>query len=223
MPIGPARMPLMEHLGELRMRLVRIVAVLAVAVCVFYFAAGTTLENIDRLPQIELLKERDIEVLYFPENVDGFFADVMGEYKEKKFRSAVDGDLELDGEKKAEDAGSHQELLDFVKETLGDRVDEVKVSDKLKSHPVALSSGSGITFDMEQYFKAVNPEMGMKARRILELNVDHSALVALSNAMALDREKAEKYVRILYNQACLIAGLPLDDPSGYTDLLVSLW
>ncbi len=188
-----------------------------------YFASGTTLENIDRLPQIELLKERDIEVLYFPENVDGFFADVMGEYKEKKFRSAVDGDLELDGEKKAEDAGNHQELLDFVKETLGDRVDEVKVSDKLKSHPVALSSGSGITFDMEQYFKTVNPEMGMKARRVLELNVDHSAVTALSNAMALDKEKAKKYAEILYNQACLIAGLPLDDPSGYTDLLVSLW
>ena len=100
---------------------------------------------------------------------------------------------------------------------------EVKASTKLKTHPVCLSSGEGITFEMEKYFTAVQPDMNMKAKRILEINVDHPAFITFRTARITDPEKAKKYARILYNQACLIAGLSIDDPSAYTDLLCSLW
>ena len=97
------------------------------------------------------------------------------------------------------------------------------MSKKLKTHPVCLTAGDGMSFDMERYFNAVQPELGMKAKRILEINVQHSAFAALEKARVNDSEKAKKYAAILLNQAKLIAGLPIDDPSGYTDLLCSLW
>ena len=107
--------------------------------------------------------------------------------------------------------------------TLGDKVDVVKATTKLKSHPVVISSGDGITFEMEKYFTAVNPELGMKAKRILELNVDHKAFLALDRARLDDPEKAKKMCEVLFNQALLIAGLPIDDPSGYTDIVCSFF
>ena len=88
---------------------------------------------------------------------------------------------------------------------------------------MCLSSGEGLTFEMEKYFAAVQPDLNMKAKRILEINVDHPAFLAFETARAAEPEKAKKYAQILYNQACLIAGLPIDDPSAYTDLLCSLW
>lgn len=99
----------------------------------------------------------------------------------------------------------------------------MKASTKLKTHPVCISSGQGITFEMEKYFRAVQPERKMRAKRILELNVSHRAFKALEKARMTDPERAKKYAKILYNQALLIAGLPLDDPSDYTDLICSLW
>ena len=106
---------------------------------------------------------------------------------------------------------------------LGDKVTEIKASTKLKTHPVCLSSGQGLTFEMEKYFAAVQPDLNMKAQRILEINVDHPAFITFEAARITEPEKAKKYAEILYNQACLIAGLPIDDPSAYTDLLCSLW
>ena len=123
-------------------------------------------------------------------------------------------------EKKAVD---YKEALDFLKEALGESADEVRVSRKLKTHPVCLTSGEGVSFEMERYFAAAQPEMGMKAKRILEVNVDHPAFAALEEARTTDPERAKKYAQVLLNQAKLIAGLPIDDPSGYTDLLCSLW
>ena len=114
-------------------------------------------------------------------------------------------------------------MMSAVKDALDGAVDEVKVSTRLKTHPVCLSSGEGVTFEMEKYFKAAQPELGLKAKRILELNVDHPAFLAFETARLTDPEKAKKYARIFYNQAQLIAGLPIDDPSAYTDLLCSLW
>lgn len=102
-------------------------------------------------------------------------------------------------------------------------MDTVKASTKLKTHPVCLTSGEGVTFEMEKYFTAVQPELGLKAKRILEINVDHPAFLAFEAARVTDPEKAKKYAEILYNQAVLIAGMPIEDPSSYTDLLCSLW
>ena len=188
-----------------------------------YFASGDTVDAIDHMPQTELLKDHNMEILYFTDKADEFLPDMLQKYQDKPFRSAIDGDLELGDEQKPDETDSYQEGFAFLKETLGDKVDQVKASTKLKTHPVCLSSGQGITFEMEKYFTAVQPELGMKAKRILEINVDHPAFAAFETARIIDPDKAKKYAQILYNQACLIAGLPIENPSAYTDLVCSLW
>ena len=190
-----------------------------------YFASGDTVDGVDHIPQTELLKERGMEILYFTDKADEFLPDVLRTYQDKPFRSATDGDLELPGEeeKKEQDEQQYKEAFAFLKETLAGKVDEVKASARLKTHPVCLSSGEGVTFEMEKYFKAAQPELGLKAKRILEINVDHPAFLAFETARLTDPERAKKYAEIFYNQAQLIAGLPIDDPTAYTDLLCSLW
>ena len=188
-----------------------------------YYAAGEDVAAMDNLPQTELLRDRNMEILYLTDQADQMLVEILREYKEKSFRSALDGDLDLDDMPEEKNADDYKEALDFVKEALGDGVDEVRISRKLKTHPVCLTSGEGMSFEMERYFNAVQPDMGMKAKRILELNVDHPAFAAMEAARANDPEKAKKYAQVLMNQAKLIAGLPIDDPSGYTDLLCSLW
>ena len=188
-----------------------------------YFASGDTVEAIDHMPQTELLKDHSMEILYFTDKADEFLSDILHTYQDKPFRSAIDGDLELGDEQKPDETERYKESFGFIKEVLGDRVDTVKASTKLKTHPVCLTSGEGVTFEMEKYFTAVQPELGLKAKRILELNVDHPAFMALETARVLDPERAKKYAEILYNQALLIAGLPIENPSAYTDLLCSLW
>ena len=188
-----------------------------------YYATGETVDAIDHLPQTELVKEHDYEMLYFTDNTDAFIPDLFAQYKDKPFRSVVDGELELDDEKKPDETERYKDDFAFMKEVLGDKVTEIKASTKLKTHPVCLSSGQGLTFEMEKYFAAVQPDLNMKAQRILEINVDHPAFITFETARITEPEKAKKYAEILYNQACLIAGLPIDDPSAYTDLLCSLW
>ena len=188
-----------------------------------YYATGENAAVMDNLPQTELLRERNMEILYLTDQADQMLVEILREYKEKSFRSAVDGDLDLDDMPEEKKADDYKEALDFMKEALGEGVDEVRISRKLKTHPVCMTSGEGMSFEMERYFSAVQPEMGMKAKRILEVNVDHPAFAAMEAARASDPEKAKKYAQVLMNQAKLIAGLPIDDPSGYTDLLCSLW
>ena len=189
-----------------------------------YYATGDSLDAVDKMPQTEILKDRGIEILYFTDSTDGFIPDMFRNYKEKKFMSVIDGDFDL-GEGKDEETmnKTFKDTFDFVKETLGDKVDVVKATTKLKTHPVCLSSGEGITFEMEKYFTAVNPDLGMKAKRILELNVDHDAFLALDRARIDDPERAKKMCEVLLNQALMIAGLPVQDPSGYTDIVCSLF
>lgn len=191
-----------------------------------YYAAGETVESIDRLPQLEGLKDAGTEILYFTEDVDEFTAQTLMTYQEKKFLSALSGDAAPaeDGEKKQEESGEddHKAVFDFVKEALGDQVKEVKASKILKSHPVCLTAGAGLSFEMEKYFAAVQPEQALKADRILELNTAHPVFAALEKAVTDDPEKAKKYATLLFDQGLLIAGLPLEDPSGYTDLVCEL-
>ncbi len=188
-----------------------------------YYAAGSSLDKLDRLPQTELLRDSGTEILYFTEEVDEFCAQTLHAYQEKEFRSVLDQEIEEGAEKRAEEAASaHKAVFDFVKETLGGAVKEVKASARLKSHPVCLTAGEGLSFEMEKYFQAVQPDAALKADRILELNVEHAAFQALEAAVEADPEKAKKYATLLYGQALLIAGLPLEDPSGYTDLVCEL-
>ena len=188
-----------------------------------FYAAGETAEKVDRLPQTELLKEKGVEILYFTEEADEFCAQIIHAYQDKEFRSVLDQEIEEGAEKKAEEAAdAHKAAFDLVKETLGDEIAQVKASSRLKSHPVCLTAGEGLSFEMEKYFRTLQPDSTLKAERILELNVEHPAFAALERAVSENREKAEKYARLLYAQALLIAGLPLDDPSAYTDLVCEL-
>ena len=188
-----------------------------------FYAAGETAEKVDRLPQTELLKDKGIEILYFTEEADEFCAQIIHDYQDKEFRSALDQEIEEGAKEKADQAqDAHKSAFDFVKEALGESVLEVKASTRLKSHPVCLTAGEGLSFEMEKYFKTVQPDSAIKADRILELNVEHPAFQALETAVSQDPEKAKKYAQLLYAQALLIAGLPIDDPSGYTDLVCEL-
>ena len=188
-----------------------------------FYAAGETAEKVDRLPQTELLKDQGIEILYFTEEADEFCAQVIHDYQDKEFRSVLDQEIEEGAKEKAAEAqDAHKAAFDFVKETLGESVLEVKASTRLKSHPVCLTAGEGLSFEMEKYFKTVQPDSAIRADRILELNVDHPAFQALESAVSTDPEKAKKYAQLLYAQALLIAGLPLEDPSAYTDLVCEL-
>ena len=187
-----------------------------------YYAAGESIAAVDKLPQTELLKDKDYEVLYLTGETDEFVLQALMNYDEKPFRSIVDGDLELGDEEEHKDDSESAELMQFVKETLGNKIKEAKVSHRLKTHPVCLTAGEGFSFEMEKYFKNFQMPEPIKAERILELNVDHPAVKAMAAAMATDRDKAALYAKILYDQANLIAGLPLEDPSAYTDMVAQL-
>ena len=186
-----------------------------------YYAAGESIALIDALPQTELLKDKNYEVLYLTGEADEFVLQALQNYADKPFRSIVDGELDLgDGEKESVD--EKPELMQFVKETLGDRIKAAKASHRLKTHPACMSAGTGFSFEMEKYFKNFDMPEPVKADRILELNTKHSSVLAMEEALKTDRAKAELYAKVLYNQALLIAGLPLDNPSEYTDMIAQL-
>lgn len=187
-----------------------------------YFATGESASAIDTLPQTELLRSKGFEILYCTEEIDEFTLQTLMQYKEKRFCSATNDDLGIDNEENKEPEKDSSALLTFVKETLGDKVSEVTASKKLVSHPVCLTAKGGISFEMEKYFNTVQPDSGMKAQRVLELNLSHSAVKKMEELIQTDIEKAKKYAEILYCQAVLIAGLPLENPSEYADLVCSI-
>jgi molecular chaperone HtpG len=191
-----------------------------------YFAGADSVAIAKGLPQVEPVLAKGYDVLYMTDPVDEFMVQVLDSFEEKKFKSVNDEDLGFEVENKSEqNAEDDQPLLDFVKETLADKLSGVKLSSKLVSYPVCLSTEGPVTLEMEKYFNSIPTEEGqkVKANRVLELNAGHQVFAALKNAFETDKEKAAGYCRILYDLAQLIAGLPIDDPSGYTDLLCSLW
>ena len=187
-----------------------------------YFATGENAAAIDALPQTELLRSKGFEILYCTEDVDEFTLQTLMTYKEKKFCSATNDDLGIENDEEKTDEKDISAVLTFVKETLGSKVAEVEASKKLVSHPVCLTAKGGISFEMEKYFNAVQPDSGMKAQRVLELNMNHAAVKKMEELIQTDIDKARKYAEVLYCQALLIAGLPLENPSEYTDLVCSL-
>lgn len=187
-----------------------------------YFAVGENISSIDNLPQTELLRSKGYEILYCTEEIDEFSLQTLMQYKDKRFCSATNDDLGIENDENKEEEKDSSAILTFVKETLGDKVSEVVASKKLVSHPVCLTAKGGISFEMEKYFNAVQPDSGMKAQRVLELNMNHSAVKAMESAVQTDIEKAKKYAELLYDQALLIAELPIENPGEYADLVCSL-
>ena len=193
-----------------------------------YYACGESISKITTLPQMELCREKGYEILYFTEDVDEFVAQALVSYKDKQFKSitAQDAELQSDEEKKETEKKQedNKDLLDFVKESLDGKIVKAVISNKLKSHPVCLSTEGPVTIEVEKYY-AQMPGMDNKpkASKVLELNPDNAAFEALKAAFeADDKDKAAKYADILFNQALLIAGLPLDDATHYCDLVCSL-
>lgn len=191
-----------------------------------YFATGERKSRLEQLPQAETVKEKGYDILFFTEDVDEFVTQTLMKYEEKEFRNITSEDLDLQSEeekKQAEEtAEASKKVLDFVKEALGEKVKEVKISKTLGSHPVCLVPEAGMSFEMEKYMKRMNPDFSFETGRILELNADHETFKALSDAVDNDPEKAKKYAKLLFSQALLIADLPLDNPTEYTDLVCSL-
>ena len=192
-----------------------------------YYVCGDDAGQLAKLPQAERILDNGYEILYLTDEVDEFVMQAIGEFDGKKLKSINDEDAlpETEEEKKAaeEKAESGKAVLDFLKETLGDKIKEARISKILKSHAVCMTADGPVTIEMEKYMKKQGADMGgMKAERVLELNADSDAYAALKDAVENDPEKAKLYAQVLYNQALLIAGLPIEDPAAYTDLICSL-
>ncbi len=186
-----------------------------------YFATGESIEYIDKLPQMEYFRDKGLEVLCCGEDIDEFAIKGLNDYSGKEFKNIVNEDVEGE-DKDNEDNNADEGVLKFIKDTLGLKVNEVVFSKKLRSHPVCLTAKGEVSFEMEKYMAAAQPEAHIKADRVLEINPSHPAVTALIANMTADKEKAEKYAKILYTQAVIIAGLPVEDPSDYADLVCSL-
>lgn len=184
-----------------------------------YYAPGETVDKIDMLPQVKAAKDKGLEVLYLTEEIDEFVVRMMGSYKDKAFRSISEedfseGESEDDKKKLEELKKEHEDLLSFMKETLGDQVSEVKLSARLGDAPVSLSSKGGISFEMEKTLNKMPMNQGIKAERVLELNPDHAVMKKLSDTFAAgDKDLAGTYTRLLYDQAVLLSGLAIEDPT----------
>lgn len=187
-----------------------------------YFATGESVASISKLPQAEVVLSKGYELIYGTQDIDEFTLQTLAEYNGKQFRSVDSDDLGIESEQSEDNAEENTEALKFVRDTLGDKVSEVIASKKLVSHPVCMTAKGGVSFEMEKYFSAVQPEAGMKAQRCLELNMNHSAVKTMVDLIGKDDEKAKKYAEIFYNQALLIAGLPIENPSEYADLVSSI-
>lgn len=193
-----------------------------------YYACGDTDEKIKALPQTELCKEKGYEFLYFTDDVDEFVAKTLMNYNGKNIVSIASNDagLQSDEEKKKTEKQEEEnkEILDFISETLKGSVKKAVISKNLKTHPVYLSAEGPVSIEMEKYFAQVpGDEPKPKAEKVLELNAENSAFEALKTAYNNDKPKAEKLAKILYNQSLLIAGLPIENPVEYCDLVCELF
>ena len=193
----------------------------------YYYACGESVDKIAKLPQVERILDKGYEILYCTEDVDDFVMQALGEIDGKKFKSATAEDAlpQTEEEKKAaeEKAEEGKPVLEAVKAALGDQVKEVRLSKILKSGACCLSADGPVSLEMERYMRKMEGGEHMKAERVLELNADSTPYAALKRAVdAGDQATVEKYAKLLYGQALLLAGLPLEDPAEYAQLVCSL-
>lgn len=184
-----------------------------------YYASGESVERIDKLPQTEIVSEKGYEILYFTDEIDEFAIRMLMNYKEKEFKSVASGDLgiENDDNQKETDSEENNELFASMKEILSDKVKDVRVSKRLKSHPVCLSTDGEVTIEMEKILAAMPDNQNIKAEKVLEINANHEVFTSLKDAFDNDKEKLALYTKLLYSQALLIEGLPIQDPVEFTN------
>lgn len=191
-----------------------------------YYACGETTDRIDSLPQTEIVKDKGYEILYFTDNVDEFAIKMLMNYKEKEFKSVSADDLDIDTPEEKEELTAKEEeakdLFKFMQEKLEGKVKAVKLSKRLKTHPVCLSSEGNVSVEMEKVLNAMPNDQKISASKVLEINPEHPVFETLKNLYANDNEKLEKYSRLLYNQALLIEGLPVENPVEFSNLVCEL-
>ncbi len=192
-----------------------------------YYAAGESVAKIDVLPQTEVVKDKGYEILYLTESVDEFAIQMLMGYDDKQFKSVSAADLDIDTpEEKAEFkklADDNKDMLTAIKEALGGKIKEARLSERLKSHPCCLTNDGQISLDMERTFAAMpNNDQNIKAEKVLELNADHAMFKKLQSLYESDKEKLKAYSEILYTQALLIEGMPIEDPLAYSNLVCEL-
>lgn len=193
-----------------------------------YFVSGSDVDLIDKMPVVQTLKSKEYEVLYLTDSVDEFVMQTLMNYKEKTFKNAAQGDLDLNTEEEKEALNKSKEenkdLLDFMKESLNGEVSEVKLSSKLIEDPVCLTAGEGISFEMEKVFANMpeNNPMPMKATKILEINPNHPIFEKLKSLYVEDKDKVKEVTDVLYDQALLIEGFPIQDPIAYSRKICEL-
>lgn len=186
-----------------------------------YYAAGESIERIDKLPQTELVADKGYEILYFTEDIDEFAIKMIMNYKEKEFKSVSSGDLGIEADENQDKAdevkNENKELFDYMKNVLSDKVKDVRVSKRLKNHPVCLTADGEVTIEMEKILNAMPDNQNVKAEKVLEINANHEVFQSLKSAFENDKEKLDLYTKLLYNQALLIEGLPIQDPVEFTN------
>ena len=193
-----------------------------------YYACGETIERLDQLPQTELLRDKDMEILYLTDNVDEFALRVMMNYDEKEFRNISSDDLGLETDEEKKEAEKqveeNKDLLTFLKDSLNGKVKEVILSQRLKSHPVCLSTEGAISLEMEKVLNSMpNADANeVKASRVLEINANHPVFATLTKLYDTDKDKLKTYAELLYNQALLIEGLSVEDPVAFSNQICSL-
>lgn len=184
-----------------------------------YYASGESIERIEKLPQAELVADKGYEILYFTEDIDEFAIKMLMSYKEKEFKSVSSGDLGIEESEKDRETKDEEnaELFEEMKTILLGKVKDVRVSKRLKSHPVCLTADGEVTIEMEKILNAMPDNQKVKADKILEINPNHEVFESLKHALASDKEKLSLYTNLLYNQALLIEGLPIQDPVEFTN------
>lgn len=191
-----------------------------------YYACGESIARIDSLPQTELVKDKGYEILYFTDNVDEFAIKMLMNYKEKEFKSVSAGDLDLDTPEEKEEIKAKEEdakdLFKFMEEKLNGKVKTVRLSKRLKSHPVCLTSDGEVSVEMEKVLNAMPNDQKIQADKVLEINPEHPVFETLKDIFGKDDEKLEKYTKLLYNQALMIEGLPVEDPTEFSNLVCEL-
>ena len=192
-----------------------------------YYASGESIDKIDKLPQTELLKEKGFEILYMTDDIDEFAIQILHDFDEKEFRSVSAEDLGIEEtkeekEKAEKQAEESKDMLEFMKEALSGKVEEVRLSQRLKSHPVCLTTKGGLSIEMEKVLNSMPMDEKVKSERVLEINANHPILKALGDAYKDNKDTVKTYAELLYNQALLIEGLTIEDPVAFSNSVCEL-
>ena len=191
-----------------------------------YYACGDAVERIAKLPQTEMLRDKGYEILYLTDNVDEFALKILEKYDDKGFKNISSDDLGLETEEEKKEAEKqvedNKEMLDFMKEALDGKVKAVSLSQRLKSHPVCISSEGAITLEMEKVLNAMPATEKVQAQRVLELNANHPIFQKLTQLYHDDQEKLKTYAQLLYTQAMMIEGFPVEDPVAFCNQICEL-